>query len=833
MYTTRNHWIVALMLVTCFGCNWVLTDRQEPGSCGDGVVQPEMGEECDPPTSISNGKGCSADCRTVKCGNGRIDTGEACDDGELNDNTGDCTLTCQRPTCGDGFFRTHGNTEKFGPYEVCDDGNQTNGDGCNPQCTLKGQVSVVAGTPGGKGAEDGTGTKARFAGISSLATSEDGRYLYARDRGACTLRRIDLASYEVDTIAGSEGECYYQNGIGRGARLSRNYAPIAVTSSTIYFGEGNELRAYDLANGSVTSCATLPEDVPSDLAINALAYDRDDPHQLYATTQGAVLSMQLSCHCASEISLSDCKLVTIAGASTGKMEAPLDGVGFDARFGYPMGLAADAKNARLFIGDGSLLRMMDLSTNAVVTLADSTSAVNRTSFSSLDQLCYDRHRKVVFAVELNFAENAVDTTVANWSTLRQYDPETREAKLLAGALGPVESSELNGFGVNSRFLDARALASNATLTSPASMLYVGEGASIRAVSLDGSYNVATPVGVLVEDPTFWGAPNIAVAARSVKPATTATASTSGDIDGRISELVIATIQGDLKAKSVDGSSPVRALASCPNALRHVTAVTAKEAEVFAFDGMAGGICRIDLDGKGDTLCAPGTEAKETCEWMFKDVAAREWTVSSIAYDGTNFFYVADKRKPALFRIHESGGPIDQLPLALTDIGGLDGLAYVETTATESTDGSPSVAAGHWLYATSALTNQVLRIDLDTQQVHFLGTGIPGTFDGLPEDAEFCHPVGVAVDRRRKVVFVADTICERTEDSGFQGHTIRQIDNLGGIETISTLLGPGPSMLVQGLGAQASVNYAMSLTYDDKSGSIFGVDSFENVVFKVE
>ncbi len=63
------------------------------------------------------------------CGNGLLEAGEACDDGNDTDSDGcqrDCTVTPRMPACGDGVVD---------PSEVCDDGNLTDGDGCDSDCT--------------------------------------------------------------------------------------------------------------------------------------------------------------------------------------------------------------------------------------------------------------------------------------------------------------------------------------------------------------------------------------------------------------------------------------------------------------------------------------------------------------------------------------------------------------------------------------------------------------------------------------------------------------------------------------------------------------------------
>src|SRR5262249_29501089 len=104
-------------------------------SCGDGVVQPARGEECDD-RNHTNGDGCSDGCIIEHCGDGWVDTdrGEQCDDGNNEDGDG-CSAACRigagdgcvtdcrvEGECGDGVIqRDRG--------ETCDDGNTVDGDG--------------------------------------------------------------------------------------------------------------------------------------------------------------------------------------------------------------------------------------------------------------------------------------------------------------------------------------------------------------------------------------------------------------------------------------------------------------------------------------------------------------------------------------------------------------------------------------------------------------------------------------------------------------------------------------------------------------------------------
>jgi cysteine-rich repeat protein len=98
-------------------------------SCGDGVVQPDYGEECEP--IMPNDPSCTNVCRMPGgCGDGIVEPPEQCDDGEFfnNGDYGGCAPSCiYAPHCGDGV--------KNGP-EQCDDGILDGSyGGCTPQCT--------------------------------------------------------------------------------------------------------------------------------------------------------------------------------------------------------------------------------------------------------------------------------------------------------------------------------------------------------------------------------------------------------------------------------------------------------------------------------------------------------------------------------------------------------------------------------------------------------------------------------------------------------------------------------------------------------------------------
>ena len=105
--------------------------------CGDGTVDPDLGEECDLGSDNSNTlpDTCRESCKNPWCGDGVTDAGndEACDDGAANsDTTADaCRTSCALPSCGDGVTDpNHG--------EQCDDG-PAGSDTCTTECHVVGE----------------------------------------------------------------------------------------------------------------------------------------------------------------------------------------------------------------------------------------------------------------------------------------------------------------------------------------------------------------------------------------------------------------------------------------------------------------------------------------------------------------------------------------------------------------------------------------------------------------------------------------------------------------------------------------------------------------------
>lgn len=108
------------------------------GFCGDGVINPSLGEECDEvsDTCVDCVRVCDCpsitrpclegiDCVAGECVPRLAPVGSAC---TWNESSGICADgLCVPETCGDRIVQRN---------EECDDGNDESGDGCEPNCTF-------------------------------------------------------------------------------------------------------------------------------------------------------------------------------------------------------------------------------------------------------------------------------------------------------------------------------------------------------------------------------------------------------------------------------------------------------------------------------------------------------------------------------------------------------------------------------------------------------------------------------------------------------------------------------------------------------------------------
>jgi len=200
--------------------------------------------------------------------------------------------------------------------------------------SLLGTVSTFAGSV--QGSSDVTGTAARFYGPHGITT--DGTNLYVTDSFNFTVRKVVIATGAVTTLAGSAGSLGSVDGIGTAARF---FQPRGITTdgTNLYVVDSfnHTIRKIEIMTGAVTTLAGSAGSPGSADGTGAAARFRM-PDGI--TTDGANL------YVADRVNNTIRKIVIETGAVTTLAGSPgssgtADGQGTTARFNGPQGITTD------------------------------------------------------------------------------------------------------------------------------------------------------------------------------------------------------------------------------------------------------------------------------------------------------------------------------------------------------------------------------------------------------------------------------------------------------------------------------------------------------------
>ena len=341
-----------------------------PVDCGDGNVDLGQGEECDD-GNVASGDGCSASCKiepAPTCGDGVLDlvNDEECDDGNTAAGDG-CSASCQfelvGQSCGDNVV---------GAGEKCDDGNTANGDACNPTCNFGNTTSLFAGAPGVPGNLDGAGNAARFgsAAVGAGTMTVDATHLFVADEGNHTLRRVDVATALVQTIAGDVvggATGYVDAPVGLNARFGSVEA-ITTDGSTVWIADAanHVIRAMSTtAPHAVTTAVGSGTQGYADGIGNAVQLDGIRGLTYFG---GYVYFVDGSASTLRRYDPATGEVLTLAGVPY--QQGQTDGLGAAARFISPRYMASDG-SGMLYVADtnGNTIRAYNTVTTEVTTFA--------------------------------------------------------------------------------------------------------------------------------------------------------------------------------------------------------------------------------------------------------------------------------------------------------------------------------------------------------------------------------------------------------------------------------------------------------------------------------
>lgn len=227
------------------------------------------------------------------------------------------------------------------------------------------EVVTLAGSKDQSGSADGVGSAAQFVGPAGVLVM--GESLYVTDYQGCTLRKIDLATRAVTTVAGQASVCVAADGVGTAATfLSPSHLTALGTDIYMTDYSAHLLRKYDTLTGTVTTVAGQ-NGVAGTADGVGLAAQLDQPYGV-ATIGRKIYIAEINHNALRSYDVDTGQVVTIAGGSGG---ATIDGVGAAAQFSYPYGLATDGRSLYVADNGGSTIRKVDPATRQVTTFAGS------------------------------------------------------------------------------------------------------------------------------------------------------------------------------------------------------------------------------------------------------------------------------------------------------------------------------------------------------------------------------------------------------------------------------------------------------------------------------
>ncbi len=236
-----------------------------------------------------------------------------------------------------------------------------------------GVVTTLAGN-NGYGKTYGTGEAASLGALRGITT--DGSNLYVADRNIHKIRKIEIATGVVTTVAGS-GKSGSADGIGAAAAFNLPHG-ITTDGSNLYVADmdNNKIRKIVIATGVVTTFAGGGKGYSTDGTGIASSFAgpsgiTSDGSNLYVTDTYSSKIRKIVIASGVVTTLAGPDSAACAAYGRGCPPGAVDGTGTAARFYEPEGITTDGSN--LYVADtrNSTIRKIVIATGVVTTLAGS------------------------------------------------------------------------------------------------------------------------------------------------------------------------------------------------------------------------------------------------------------------------------------------------------------------------------------------------------------------------------------------------------------------------------------------------------------------------------
>ncbi|MCG3194069.1 MAG: hypothetical protein DIJKHBIC_03326 [Thermoanaerobaculia bacterium] len=298
-----------------------------------------------------------------------------------------------------------------------------------------GEVTTLAGSPRIAGSADGVGTAARFN--SPLGITASGNFLHIADSGNATIRRLDLTTGEVVTVAGRAGEKGDADGSGASARFRKPDGILVIGSGSaqklyITDSEAHTVRVFDGAGVSTLAGAG---NTPGFADATGAAARFNSPCGLATDGAGNLYVGDRKNYRIRKIVLETGAVTTFAGGATA---GSTDGTGAVARFGDPSDLAGGAALEGIYVVDVSRLRFVKFNAEVKTSTTFGVGtgiAIHSDNPSALPYVFSARHSENL----INRRAHPVGTRNPEILAGRQLRPVFSPSKMVPGPQGTIYS----------------------------------------------------------------------------------------------------------------------------------------------------------------------------------------------------------------------------------------------------------------------------------------------------------------------------------------------------------------------------------------------------------
>ena len=659
-----------------------------------------------------------------------------------------------------------------------DSGTDAGPDAGIPTCAGPCKVTLLAGIPGGQGAVDGVGTSARTGQVTGMVG--DGKYIYFVDIDNAAVRRLELATNKVSTLAGALGlpDPNPRDGDTKTATFRAPWA-IALMGRTLYVsdhwaGQVAHLRRISLDTGQVTTVMDKGTGKPWQPAgewkvVFSLAVAGK---KLYVAEPSAIWAHD---------SAQGTFQILAGSTSEGSI---LDGTGAAARFWTIMSMDYDGKGA-LYVGDIAALRRVDLKTSAVKTVAGDKDTAGHVDgkgglarFLALWGVTTDH--KNLYAAQYITTHVPFDDTKPvyspNFGVVRQVDLSTYAVTTPAGSLPNLSSilGEADGPAAQARFLEPGSI-----WAGGAGAVYLGTSASIRMVDTNKK-TVSTVAGALIKG-AFLGPDNLALHGKHLYVFLS--------LRAELVRVDLGTGSHDIMRTYDEKTFPVDFCDGMVRLDNNVHCAT-----------WAGGIIAYDT-----------AKAQAQASYSLVYPTGTPVSPTDLTTDGKLLYFLASvgsgtTRSHQVWSVDPAAPNTDYKVLAKTDkLGFANRITF---------------AAGK-LYISDL--SALYSLDLQTATLKVVAGDVNqrGCEDGLGTSARFKALVAIAADGAGKRLFLGDRGC----------HTLQQLD-LATSKVVTLAGDSGTPLFKAGIGSAAGINRPTRMVFDDTTKTLYVADDAENIIMKV-